>query len=66
VTIGVQKKEIVIWVKIDPDTITLEPGFTGDVREIGHYGTGDLEILIRSDADLERAMPLILQSYEAN
>ena len=66
VTIGVQKKEIVIWVKIDPDTIEIELGFTRDVREIGHYGTGDLEILIRSDADLERAKPLILQSYEAN
>ncbi len=66
VTIGVQKKEIVIWVKIDPDTVEIEPGFTRDVRNIGHYGTGELEILIRSDADLERAKPLILQSYEAN
>jgi len=65
-TIGVQKREIVIWVKIDPDTVEIEPGFTRDVREIGHYGTGDLEILIRSDADLEKAKPLILQSYEAN
>lgn len=65
-TIGVQKREIVVWVKVDPDTVEIEPGFTRDVREIGHYGTGDLEILIRSDADLERAKPLILQSYEAN
>ena len=65
-TIGVQKRETVIWVKIDPDTVEIEPGFTRDVREIGHYGTGDLEILIRSDADLEKAKPLILQSYEAS
>jgi len=53
-------------VKIDPDTIELEPGFTQDVRGKGYYGTGDLEILIRSDADLERAAPLILQSYESS
>jgi len=65
-TISIQKREILVWVKVDPDTIELEPGFTRDVREIGHYGTGDLEILIRSDEDLEKAKPLILQSYESN
>ena len=64
--ISVQKREIAVWVKVNPDTVEIEPGFTRDVREVGHYGTGDLEILIRSDADLERAKPLILRSYEAN
>jgi len=65
--VSLQKKgEIAVRVKIDPDTITLEPGFIGDVRGKGYYGTGDLEILIRSDADLEKAKPLILQSYETN
>lgn len=65
--VSIQKKgEIAIRVKIDPDTIELEPGFTQDVRGKGYYGTGDLEILIRSDADLERAAPLILQSYESS
>jgi predicted transport protein len=29
------------------------------VESIGHYGTGDLEIRIKTDADLERAKPLI-------
>lgn len=65
--VSLQKKgEIAVRVKIDPDTITLEPGFTENVRGKGYYGTGDLEILIRSDADLEKAKPLILQSYETN
>jgi len=64
--ISVQKREIIVWVKVNPNTVEIEPGFTRDVREIGHYGTGDLEILIRSDADLERAKHLILRSYEAN
>ena len=27
----------------DSDTITLEDQFSRDVRNIGHYGTGDLE-----------------------
>lgn len=66
VTIGFKKKEIVVWVKVDPDSITSEPGFTRNVRNIGHYGTGDLEILIRNDSDLEKAKGLILRSYEGN
>jgi predicted transport protein len=55
---------LVLWLKIDPDQVELESGFTRDMREIGHYGTGDLEITIRTDQDFEKAQPLILQSYE--
>jgi predicted transport protein len=35
-----------------------------DVREIGHYGTGNLEIRIESDGDFERTQDLIVASYE--
>lgn len=35
-----------------------------DVRKIGHYGTGDLEIRIESDGDFERTQDLIAASYE--
>lgn len=65
VTLVPTLKEIAVWVKIDPDTVDLEQGFTRDVRVIGHYGTGDLEILIKNDQDLEKAKPLIVRSYEA-
>lgn len=61
-----QLKRVVVYVKVNPDTLILEPGFTRDVRKIGHFGTGDLEIVINSDDDLERAKPLILKSYEAS
>lgn len=53
-------------VRLNPDLITLEEGFTRDVRKIGHWGTGDLEIIIRNGADLEKAKPLIERAYEAN
>ncbi len=46
--------------------MTLEAGFTKDVRDIGHFGTGDLEITLKSLADLERAKLLLIQSYEAS
>lgn len=35
-------------------------------REIGHFGTGDLEIRIDSLEDLERAKLLIEKSYDAS
>lgn len=66
VEIRPQNKHILVYVKIDPESITLEPGFTRDVRGIGHFGTGDLEITLRSDDDFGRAKDLILKSYEAN
>jgi predicted transport protein len=56
--------KILLFVKVDPTTIQLEPGFTRDVSNIGHFGTGDLEITLSKPEDLERAMPLIKRSYE--
>lgn len=59
-----QAKKLLIFVKVDPDRVVLEAGFTRDVRSIGHFGTGDLEITIHTAADLERAKPLLDQSYQ--
>lgn len=53
-----------LYLKLDPDTVELEEGFTRDVRSIGHFGTGDLEVTLSSHEDLQRAKPLIAQSYE--
>ena len=52
------------YVKLNPDSIELEKGFTRDVREIGHWGTGDLEITIKTQADLDKALPILRASYE--
>lgn len=64
VEIRKQTGKLQVYAKFDPDTVTLEEGFTRDVREIGHFGTGDLEITLGTMADLERAKPLLLKSYE--
>lgn len=58
--------KILLFVKVDPNSVSLEPGFTRDVSSIGHFGTGDLEIVLSKASDLERAMPLIQKSYEAS
>lgn len=60
------KSRVTTFLKVDPDSIELIPGFTRDVREVGHYGTGDLEVKIRTPEDLERAKPLFQKSYESS
>lgn len=57
---------LLIYVKINPDTIELVEGFSRDVRKIGHFGTGDLELSISDEADFERAKPFLEKSYEAS
>ncbi|MFJ7278331.1 DUF5655 domain-containing protein [Kitasatospora sp. NPDC098663] len=54
-----------LFLRLDPRSVTLEEGFTRDVSEVGHHGTGDLEVRICSVGDLDRAMPLLRASYEA-
>jgi predicted transport protein len=58
--------KILVYVKVDPSEVALEAGFTRDVSDVGHYGTGDLEITLSKPEDLERAKPLIQRSYEAS
>ncbi|MFL4492413.1 DUF5655 domain-containing protein [Streptomyces sp. VTCC 41912] len=56
---------ILVYLRLDPGTVTLEEGFTRDMRGIGHLGTGDLEVRLASAADLEKAAPLIRRAFEA-
>lgn len=61
-----QSNKLQVYTKLNPEEVELEKGFTRDVRNIGHFGTGDLEITIRNQADLTKAEPLILRSYEGS
>lgn len=65
VEVKTRERKLLMFLKVNPDTIQIEPGFTRDVREIGHFGTGDLELTIKSLADIEKAKPLIERSYES-
>ena len=60
------KGSLLVYVKVDPDKIELEEGFTRDVRNIGHFGTGGLEITIRSPADIEKARRFFEMSYDVS
>ncbi|MDA1476143.1 DUF5655 domain-containing protein [Bacillus changyiensis] len=56
--------KVMLYLKVKACTITLEQGFTRDVTNIGHYGTGDLEVIISNDEDIEKAKRFINMSYD--
>jgi predicted transport protein len=63
-TVVFQKNNLLLFLHMDPDQLSLVEGFTRDVRKIGHWGTGELEVTIKDLSDLTKAKPLILQAYE--
>ena len=62
--IEIYNKQILLRMKLDPDTVELEEGFTRDTRGIGHYGTGELEASIKTAEDFQKAKKLIDRAYE--
>ncbi|MFE2595480.1 DUF5655 domain-containing protein [Streptomyces sp. NPDC059396] len=60
-----QQAKLLVYLKADPAKTDLIPGFTRDVTGLGHHGTGDLELQLRTYRDLERAQDLLRLSYAA-
>lgn len=58
------RDKLLVMLKLDPDTVTLEDGFSRDTRNIGTWGTGDLELTLRTQADMDKAKPLLDRSYQ--
>jgi predicted transport protein len=55
-----------IYLHIDPDSVSLSDERVSDVRTKGHWGTGDLEVVVRCENDLELAKQLIEESFSKN
>ncbi|GAA3168723.1 MULTISPECIES: hypothetical protein [Streptomyces] len=60
-----REQALVAFLRVDPTTVQLAPGWTRDVRKIGHLGTGEQKVRIASVEDLGRSMPLLRTSYVA-
>ncbi|MDF3292370.1 DUF5655 domain-containing protein [Streptomyces silvisoli] len=60
-----QQTKLLVYLKADPKGVDLVPGFTRDVTGLGHHGTGDLEVQLRTERDLERAEDLFRLSCAA-
>jgi predicted transport protein len=66
VEVHTQTRKLLVFVKHPDPAAVAEKGFARDVTNIGHFGTGNLELTLSSKADVEKARYLIEQSYEAN
>lgn len=53
-----------IWLKLKYSHITNPPIFARDVSNIGHWGSGDVELRISNRSELDAATDLIRQSFE--
>lgn len=57
---------LLLHLRLDVSTVDYEDGFTRDTSQIGHWATGDVEVLIHNKADFEKAKPLIDRAYNEN
>ncbi len=57
---------VLIYTKANISEVELRDGFTRDVSNIGHYGTGNLEIRFTEMKQLEDVQKHIIKSYEMN
>ncbi|MGO4192986.1 DUF5655 domain-containing protein [Arthrobacter sp. YAF17] len=55
--------ELLIFLRLNPDEVQLEEGFLRDVTNIGHYGTGDLELRVTPDSPWSTVEELTRRSY---
>jgi predicted transport protein len=64
--ISKQDPHLFLIMKLDPVSLQLENGFSRDLSNIGHWGTGDLELCLRNPGDFEKAKALIERAYQEN
>ena len=62
----VYRNNVCLHLRLNPDTVDLAHGFIEDVRNKGHWGTGDLRINLKSVEDFEKAKPLLDRAYNEN
>ncbi len=63
VCMEIHKSKILLYLKLNPKSITDMPKNCRDVSDIGHYGTGDLEVIVTSDQECEIAKEYILMAF---
>ena len=68
VCVEIRQKSILLYLRLNPDTFIDETkkGTIRDVRDIGHWGTGDLEITIKEAKDFEKIKYLLEKCYNEN
>ena len=61
-----QTKCLLLYLRLNPKKVDFKHGLIRDVRNVGHYGTGDIAVKLSSIDDFEQTKHLIMKSYEAS
>jgi len=64
--VEIYQSKILVHLSLDPSSVDLEKDFTRDMTNVGHFGTGNLQVTIKDAADFEKAKPLIERAYNEN
>ena len=62
--VWVQNRQLKLWLDITPEALQDPFGLARDVRQIGHWGTGDVEVTLKLAEKLDAVMNLIEQAYQ--
>ena len=64
-TLEIYQTKILLNVKLNPDNFSLTESLR-DVREIGHWGCGDLQLILKSEKEVNLAKDLLQKAYDEN
>ncbi|MBX2896504.1 MAG: hypothetical protein KF763_13740 [Cyclobacteriaceae bacterium] len=64
VCLETHKNKLTLFLKVNPSEVNPHPNQCRDVRSISHFGTGDLELVLRSLEDFEQTKFLINESLK--
>ena len=62
--VQIYNHHLLLYLRLNPEEIDLEPDMLRNVSNIGHYGTGDVEVRVESKDDIELAKKLIEKAYD--
>jgi predicted transport protein len=63
--VALQQGSLKVYLKLKHSHLENPPPFSRDVSSIGHWGVGDLQLVVSNLAQVEEATPLIRKSFEA-
>lgn len=64
VTVEIQSNNIKLWLYLNKEKIIDPQKLIRDVSEIGHHGTGNIEVTLSNKEELQSVLDLIKQSYD--
>ena len=68
VCVEVRQKSILLYMRLNPDNFREEQSrnILRDVRNVGHWGTGDVEVIVKTAKDFESIKYLLEMCYNEN